>query len=104
MPGARCADGRVRHPSAMARPQGESQVRRGVDESAVVATFPVAGAVGRRREHVGHNPLALKAEGRATAVPGGGQEGADHAHGQQGHDLLRGREHEGQTNPSAEGV
>ena len=88
----------------MARPQGESQVRRGVDKSAVVATFPLAGAVGRRREHVGHNPLALKAEGRATAVPGGGQEGADHAHGQQGRDLLRGREHEGQTNPSFEGV
>ena len=88
----------------MARPQGESQVGRGVGGSTVAAAFPVAGAVGRRREHVGHNPLASKAEGHATAVPGGGQEGADHAHGQQGRDLRRGREHGGQTNPSAEGV
>ena len=81
MPGARCADGRVRHLSAMARPQGASQVGRGVGESTVAPAFPVAEAVDRRHEHVGHNPLASKAEGHAAAVPGGSQEEADHAHG-----------------------
>ena len=53
----------------------------------VAPAFLAAEAVDRRHEHAAHNPVALKAEGHAAAIPGGSQEGAARAYCHQDRDL-----------------